>query len=216
MEYLCNSFTRRVLTMSDKISGPLAQSSLPTKFGDFRITAFESEFPDFPHVVLSNVEQPTEDVVNVRIHSECMTGDVFSSVRCDCGEQLDFSLEEFAKKGGVLVYLRQEGRGIGLVNKLKAYTLQDQEGLDTIKANHALGFHTDERDYSPGIEILKALGIKKVNVYTNNPEKLDAFEGSGIEVVKRMPVDIAPREENRSYLDVKKKELGHMLGSSEE
>ena len=199
------------IKMPDSIPTTLAESTLPTRFGEFRIAAFDSGFVDFPHVVLYNVDLPSNEVVNVRIHSECMTGDVFSSVRCDCGEQLDFSLREFGERGGVLVYLRQEGRGIGLVNKLKAYNLQDNEGLDTIKANHALGFHTDERDYSPGIEILKALGISKVKVYTNNPEKLDAFADTGIEVVGRVAVDIPSRNENREYLNVKRTELGHLL-----
>jgi len=197
--------------MSENVLKILATSSLPTRFGDFQITAFDSGFIDFPHVVLSNLKDGLDKVVNVRIHSECMTGDVFSSVRCDCGEQLDFALEIFGKEGGMLVYLRQEGRGIGLINKLKAYNLQDNEGLDTIKANHALGFHTDERDYHPGISILKTMGVKRVKVYTNNPEKLDAFEGSGIEVVSRMPIDIPSRSENRDYLEVKRTELGHLI-----
>ncbi len=197
--------------MSDNVLNILADSMLPTCFGEFRITAFDSGFPDFPHVVLSNVNRDLNEAVNVRIHSECMTGDVFSSVRCDCGEQLDFALAEFGKKGGVLVYLRQEGRGIGLINKLKAYNLQDEQGLDTIKANHALGFHTDERDYSPGISILKTLGITKVNVYTNNPEKLSAFENSGIEIISRRAIDIPSRDENKAYLDVKRTELGHLI-----
>lgn len=197
--------------MSDNVIKILADSMLPTRFGEFRITAFDSGFPDFPHVVLSNVRTDVHQVVNVRIHSECMTGDVFSSVRCDCGEQLDYALSEFGKNGGILVYLRQEGRGIGLINKLKAYNLQDEQGLDTIKANHALGFHTDERDYSSGISILKSLGITKVNVFTNNPEKLDAFENSGIEVISRQAIDIPSRQENRAYLDVKRTELGHLI-----
>lgn len=190
----------------------LADSSLPTAYGNFRIYAFESGIPDFPHIALSNINPSEEKVVNTRIHSECMTGDVFSSVRCDCGEQLDYALSEFGEKGGILVYLRQEGRGIGLVNKLKAYVLQDEQGLDTIKANHALGFHTDERDYGEGIEILKAFGVKKVNVYTNNPEKLSAFEESGIEVISRQPVQVEARIENKAYLQTKKTELGHFLG----
>ena len=200
--------------MDKKPLKSLADSALPTRFGKFRIYAFDSGIEEFPHIALSNVEPNDGDVINTRIHSECMTGDVFSYVRCDCGEQLDYALSEFGEKGGILVYLRQEGRGIGLLNKLKAYPLQDNDGLDTIKANHALGFHTDERDYTPGIEILKALGVRKVNVYTNNPEKLAAFEGSGVEVISRVPVAIPARTENEGYLRVKQQELGHLLGDA--
>ena len=170
--------------------------------------AFESEFVDFPHLVLLN-DQST-DVVDVRVHSECMTGDVFGSARCDCGEQLHVALDQFGANGGLLIYLRQEGRGIGLVNKMKAYNLQD-EGMDTIKANYALGFHADERDYAPAIEILKELGVKKIRLFTNNPEKVDSFANSGIEVLERMPIEIAPSSESEGYLRTKKTDMGHLF-----
>lgn len=188
----------------------LAETTLPTAFGTFNMIAFESEFPDFPHLAMwSNVDSDDRPL-KIRVHSECMTGDVFGSRKCDCGEQLHASLDLFGREGGMLIYLRQEGRGIGLVNKMKAYNLQN-EGLDTIKANHALGFHADERDYAPAIEILKALGIDQVYLYTNNPEKVDSFKGSGIEVLERRPIEIAPHDDNASYLRTKRQDMGHFL-----
>lgn len=187
----------------------LAETELPTIHGKYKMIAFESGFDDFPHLALVNVD--TKDgVVDVRIHSECMTGDVFSSVRCDCGEQLHASMRHFEEKGGILLYLRQEGRGIGLVNKMKAYNLQD-EGMDTIKANHALGFCTDTRDFSLAVDILTDLGISKINLLTNNPEKIDAFEDSNVEVVERIAIEIKPRQENRAYLSTKRTGMGHFI-----
>ena len=187
----------------------LAETPLPTVYGAFNMVAYDSGIEDFPHLLLTNLKS-TDGIANVRIHSECMTGDVFSSVRCDCGEQLEAAMTFIAENGGILVYLRQEGRGIGLVNKIKAYNLQD-EGLDTIKANHALGFHTDERDYTDGIEMLKDMGITQINLLTNNPEKIDAFKDSGIEVNERVALDIQPRKENQQYLKTKKTDMGHFL-----
>ncbi len=190
----------------------LVTSHLPTIYGQFIIEAFDSGRPELPHLVLRNVEWKDADAVNVRIHSECMTGDVFGSTRCDCGEQLAASMQYIEEHGGVLIYLRQEGRGIGLVNKLKAYNLQD-EGMDTIRANHALGFHTDERNYDEAVQILKSFGVTRVNVITNNPDKLDAFNGTGIEVVQRVNIAIETRPENRHYLLTKKNAMGHLLGA---
>ncbi len=190
----------------------LVTSHLPTIYGQFIIEAFDSGRPELPHLVLRNVEWKDADAVNVRIHSECMTGDVFGSTRCDCGEQLAASMQYIEEHGGVLIYLRQEGRGIGLVNKLKAYNLQD-EGMDTIRANHALGFHTDERNYDEAVQILKSFGVTRVNVITNNPDKLDVFKGTGIEVVQRINIAIEPRPENRHYLLTKKNAMGHLLGA---
>jgi GTP cyclohydrolase II len=195
--------------MSDKTK-KIVESRLPTIHGEFVITAFDSGVTDMPHLCLSNVHIPFKFPVNVRIHSECMTGDVFGSTRCDCGEQLAQSMQYLQDNGGILIYLRQEGRGIGLVNKLKAYNLQDG-GLDTIEANHALGFSTDSREYSPAINILKHLGITTINLLTNNPDKIEAFENSGIEIVERIPVSIKSRPENRGYLKTKKEDLGHLL-----
>ena len=172
--------------------------------------AYSSNFEDFPHLALIHGNTKFDHTVPVRVHSECMTGDVFGSVRCDCGEQLHGAMVHFSKHGGILIYLRQEGRGIGLVNKLKAYNLQD-EGMDTIKANYALGFHADERDYAPAIEMLQSLGIKEISLLTNNPEKLDAFEGSGITVKERVPIEMNPQKENEDYLRTKKEDMGHLL-----
>ena len=171
--------------------------------------AFDSGREEQPHLVLRNAGIGT-DVVNVRIHSECITGDVFGSTRCDCGEQLSASLNYIAEHGGVLIYLRQEGRGIGLVNKLKAYNLQD-EGFDTIVANHQLGFSTDLRSYEAAIVILKHFAIQRINLMTNNPEKLDAFENSDIHVESRIPVVISPVADNQRYLQTKKDGMGHMI-----
>ncbi|MCB0761039.1 MAG: GTP cyclohydrolase II [Flavobacteriales bacterium] len=192
----------------------LAETTLPTVHGNFIMLAYDSGKDDFPHVVLVNGDLSAHHPVDVRIHSECMTGDVFSSVRCDCGEQLDTSMHHFGQKGGILIYLRQEGRGIGLVNKMKAYNLQN-EGLDTIKANHALGFHTDERNFEDAIEILHDLGVNRINLLTNNPEKIDAFTNSGIEVVERIAIEIRPREENAAYLKTKRSGMGHFFSSLE-
>jgi len=194
--------------MSD--SKQMVSARLPTIYGDFVINAYESGRAELPHLALCNTAIDIEKTINVRIHSECLTGDIFGSTRCDCGEQLAASMRYLEEKGGVLVYLRQEGRGIGLVNKLKAYNLQD-EGMDTIRANHALGFHTDLRTYEDAIHILQSLGIKKINLLTNNPDKLDSFKSSGIDVVTRIPLMIKPRPENHHYLATKKNSLGHLL-----
>lgn len=172
--------------------------------------AFESGREELPHLALHN-EGIRHEVVNVRIHSECITGDVFGSMRCDCGEQLSASLKYINEHGGMLIYLRQEGRGIGLVNKLKAYNLQD-EGFDTIVANHQLGFATDLRNYESAIAILKHFGIQRINLMTNNPEKLDAFENSAIHVESRIPIVISPVADNERYLRTKRDGMGHMLG----
>jgi GTP cyclohydrolase II len=188
----------------------LVSSRLPTEHGQFVMDAFESGREEQPHLALRN-EGISKAVVNVRVHSECITGDVFGSTRCDCGEQLSTSLNYIEENGGVLIYLRQEGRGIGLVNKLKAYNLQD-EGFDTIVANHQLGFATDLRSYEAAIAILKHFGIARINLMTNNPEKLDAFENSGIHVESRIPIVISPVADNERYLQTKKDGMGHMLG----
>ncbi len=172
--------------------------------------AYDSGIGEFPHLVMQSEVRPDDGPVNVRVHSECMTGDVFGSLRCDCGEQLHSAMRTFGKQGGYLIYLRQEGRGIGLVNKLKAYNLQD-EGMDTVSANVALGFHADERDYAPAIEILKHLSIDEIRLFTNNPEKIEAFEGTGITVIERIPIEVAPQDESEGYLRTKKEQMGHVF-----
>ncbi len=199
--------------MKKKSSNPalkkLAETKLPTKYGTFLMLAYDSGFNDFPHVVLVSPKK-TKGATPVRIHSECMTGDLFSSLKCDCGEQLNFALKYTAKHGGMVFYLRQEGRGIGIVNKMKAYQLQD-EGHNTITANHALGFETDLREYGIVTQILNELNISKVALLTNNPIKIKAFENSNIELVDRIAISMNANETNASYLQIKKDQLGHLL-----
>lgn len=163
-----------------------------------------------PHLAIYPPELNPDDVVVVRVHSECLTGDLLHSQRCDCGPQLTRSLEVISKEKGILIYLRQEGRGIGLINKLKAYNLQD-EGLNTVDANHQLGFETDERTYEIATFILKDLGIRRIKLLTNNPEKVSSLVEQGIEIVDRLPILIAPNIENEAYLQVKRDVMGHLL-----
>ena len=189
---------------------PSVKATLPTKSGKFIIYTFPSNFHLFPHVVLANEETDFSKEVNIRIHSECMTGDMFGSLRCDCGDQLDYSLHYLHENTGLLIYLRQEGRGIGLENKLEAYNLQD-EGLDTFDANLKLGFHQDLRSYEAAIEILESFKVNSVKLLTNNPEKINAFNGTSVKVVERLPIELPPNDENKGYLDVKRKKMGHMI-----
>ena len=188
-----------------------AQAPIPTDAGTFDTIAYalNGEEP-MPHVVLINPKTDLSDVVNVRIHSECMTGDVFGSRRCECGEQLQYSMNYIGEHGGILIYLRQEGRGIGLINKLHAYTKQD-EGYDTAQANKELGFEYDQRTYEDAVTILKDLGVSRVNLLTNNPDKISGIDNCVLEVVKRIPVEIPPKSENIGYLKTKKDFFGHKL-----
>ena len=189
----------------------LAETRLPTAFGTFDLLAFESEFDDFPHVVLRSLVASNEDAVNVRVHSECMTGDVFGSRRCDCGEQLHKAMQLIEAEGkGVIVYMNQEGRGIGLLNKLKAYKLQEQ-GYDTVEANVMLGFNMDERDYGVGAQIIRDLGIKKMRLISNNPKKRTGLIGYGLEISENVPLQTEPNPHNAKYLDTKKIKMGHAL-----
>lgn len=189
----------------------IVESVLPTKYGNFNLRVYSgASNPDFPDLVLYTDKIVDNEVVDVRIHSECMTGDVFSSAKCDCGDQLNYSMEWVQKNGGIIIYLRQEGRGIGLVNKLLAYNLQN-EGLNTREANLELGFEEDQRDYSKAVEILNDFNIKKIRLLTNNPEKVKSFENSAIEVVDRIPIEFHANENNESYLHTKKHEMGHLL-----
>ena len=187
----------------------LVHAHLPTQWGNFHMRAFESGINEMPHLALVHPDMNPSDEVTVRIHSECMTGDVFASQRCDCGEQLHTALDKIQLAKGVLIYLRQEGRGIGLVNKLKAYQLQDT-GLDTIEANEALGFAADMRTFNEAIEILCALGIKRVKLLTNNPDKMSSLVQAGFEV-SREPIQIAAHAFNEAYLNTKKIRMGHQL-----
>ncbi len=188
-----------------------ADALIPTPWGNFLMIAYANA-PDVfnPHLALVHEAFDPENEVLTRLHSECLTGDIFGSRRCDCGEQLHTALQMTATEGGVVVYLRQEGRGIGLINKLKAYQLQDA-GLNTAEANVHLGFPEDARSYDEAMLILKDLNIKKIRLLTNNPLKLEAFEGSGISIVERVPLVIAPHEENRFYLKTKQDLMGHLF-----
>jgi 3,4-dihydroxy 2-butanone 4-phosphate synthase/GTP cyclohydrolase II len=189
----------------------LASPRLPTEHGEFRVYAYESDITGEQHVAMVMGDVTETDEVLVRVHSSCLTGDVFQSVRCDCGDQLEAAFTLIAQeKKGVILYLLQEGRGIGLFNKLKAYELQD-EGADTVDANTSLGFAADIREYGTGSQILSDLGIRKIRLLTNNPAKYVAIEGFGLEIVERVPLEIAPSNDTRKYLEAKKKKLGHIL-----
>ncbi len=185
---------------------------LPIQAGDFRIAAYSERAEEaMPHLALIRETYDSTEPVLVRIHSECLTGDIFGSKRCDCGKQLEHSLQIIAQQGGVLIYLRQEGRGIGLLNKLRAYQLQDK-GYNTFDANTHLGFEADARTYEAAIFMLQDLGISNIQLITNNPEKLRAFDGSPITVVGRVPVIIPPEAQNLAYLHDKQDIMGHLLG----
>ena len=189
-----------------------AEARLPTDHaGEFRVIAYQNDIDHCEHVALVMGEINPEEPIMVRVHSECLTGDVFGSARCDCGPQLHAAMQMVAREGcGVIVYMRQEGRGIGLVNKLKAYVLQD-EGLDTVEANTHLGFKPDLRDYGIGAQILRDLGVRKMRLLTNNPKKIIGLEGYGLEVASRLPIEVQASEESKRYLSTKRDKLGHLL-----
>lgn len=195
----------------EKLVRRAAETRLPTEFGEFNLVIYETDVDDFHHLalVMGDVEKAEEPMV--RVHSECLTGDVLHSLRCDCGDQLHQAMAMIGEAGcGVIVYMRQEGRGIGLVNKIKAYQLQDQ-GMDTVEANVHLGFDPDPREYGLGAQILEDLGVRRMRLMTNNPVKRAGIEGYGLEVVGRVPIEIPPNTVNAHYLKTKREKMGHLL-----
>jgi 3,4-dihydroxy 2-butanone 4-phosphate synthase/GTP cyclohydrolase II len=223
LEKLAEIFDIKIITVRDLIAYRIANdklvrrvvcTKLPTRYGEFLLHLYESDIDDHHHLALVKGAIDPEIPVLVRVHSECLTGDVLGSLRCDCGEQLSKSLEAIAKEGrGVFLYMRQEGRGIGLGNKIRAYQLQDM-GKDTVEANEALGFPPDLRDYGIGAQILVDLGIRKIRLLTNNPKKIVGLRGYGLEVVERVPLEVPPNPKNARYLETKRDKLGHLISNN--
>ena len=217
---IAEQFNLKILTIRDLIKyrsvhdqlvHRVVSTKLPTKFGDFVLHLYQSDIDTHHHLALVKGEVHTDEPVLVRVHSECLTGDVLGSLRCDCGDQLHHAMSMVEKEGrGIIVYMRQEGRGIGLDNKILAYQLQDQ-GLDTVAANEALGFEADLRDYGVGAQILRDLGVKKLRLITNNPRKLVGLKGHGLEIAERIPLEIQPNHVNARYLATKRDKLGHLI-----
>jgi 3,4-dihydroxy 2-butanone 4-phosphate synthase/GTP cyclohydrolase II len=225
LEKFAEEFNIPILTVADIIEyrirnellvHRISEAFIPTKYGgDFQIILYENDVDDLQHIALVKGDISGEEPVLVRVHSECFTGDVLGSLRCDCGDQLHNAMRMVNEAGkGVIIYMRQEGRGIGLANKLKAYCLQDR-GRDTVEANLELGFPEDLRDYGIGAQILIDLGIKKIKLITNNPKKLIGLQGYGLEIVGRVPIEIPPNDTNYRYLKTKKEKMGHMLNLEE-
>ncbi len=217
---IADAFGMRLVTIKDLIAyrmrtealvAEVAEVELPTKHGRFRLHAFEETLTGEVHLALAKGAWTEDEAVLVRVHSQCVTGDIFGSNRCDCGEQLATALAQVERAGqGVVLYMKQEGRGIGLVNKLRAYKLQE-EGLDTVEANEALGFQPDHRDYGTGCQILRALGVRKLRLMTNNPTKRIGLAGYGLEIAERVPIEIAPNDDNAAYLRTKRDRMGHLI-----
>jgi 3,4-dihydroxy 2-butanone 4-phosphate synthase/GTP cyclohydrolase II len=224
LEVFAEKHNLKIITIKDLVAYRMAKESLvknvakakmPTKFGDFNIYVYENVIDGKEHCAMVCGKINPEEVIPVRVHSECLTGDVFGSKRCDCGEQLENALQMIARYGnGILLYMRQEGRGIGLINKIKAYALQEQ-GMDTVEANVHLGFAPDARDYGIGAQILADLGVRKMKLITNNPQKRVGLEGYGLTVTEMLPIEMIANEENLSYLLTKREKMGHLLSNLE-
>jgi len=220
LELMSQKYNLKIISIADliayrrrheKLVQKVATAKLPTKYGDFTAIAYKSDIDNDEHLALVIGDIKTRKPVLVRVHSECLTGDIFGSLRCDCGEQVIQSIKRIAEEGrGVLLYMRQEGRGIGFHNKICAYELQDK-GMDTIEANLSLGFEPDLRDYGIGAQILADLGLHKIRLITNNPKKVIGLEGYGINVIETVPIIIPPNTHNRRYLETKQKKMGHIL-----
>jgi 3,4-dihydroxy 2-butanone 4-phosphate synthase/GTP cyclohydrolase II len=224
LEEMADKYGIKIVTVADLIAyrvrherlvRRVAETRLPTRYGEFTTIAYKSDMDPDEHIALVMGDILTDEAVLVRVHSECVTGDVFGSLRCDCGEQVSLAMQSIAKEGrGVFLYMRQEGRGIGLHNKIRAYALQDN-GLDTVDANLQLGFGPDLRDYGIGAQILADLGLHDIRLLTNNPKKVIGLEGYGLKVVQTVPIVTSPTPYNRRYLETKQKKLGHLLGITE-
>jgi 3,4-dihydroxy 2-butanone 4-phosphate synthase / GTP cyclohydrolase II len=199
--------------LKDTLVHRAAETRLPTLFGgEFKAMVYTNDVDNYEHLALVKGEINHEDEIMVRVHSECLTGDVFGSMRCDCGQQLRAAMKMVEKAGkGIILYMHQEGRGIGLVNKLKAYELQQKQGLDTVEANRQLGFKDDLRDYGIGAQMLRHIGVRKMRLLTNNPKKMVGLDGYGLSIVEQIPIEVAPNEFNRCYLECKKLKMGHLL-----
>ena len=220
LQQIAEKFDLKIATIADlikyrrrteKLVHQVAKTNLPTRFGVFQLSAYETEVEDKPYIALTMGDVTDGKPVLVRIHSSCVTGDVLHSLRCECGDQLEQAMEMIAEEGrGVLLYIHQEGRGIGLINKLKAYELQDQ-GCDTVEANERLGYPADLREYGIGAQVLIDLGVRKIRYMTNNPAKLAGLEGYDLEIVERVPLVVKPTNESKRYLDTKRDKLGHLI-----
>ena len=220
LEDFCRSHDLKIITIGqiiayrrrhEKFIEKVAEARLPTVHGEFQILAYKSRIDPGEHLALAMGQWEADEPILVRIHSECLTGDVFGSLRCDCGEQIKRALDMIAEEGkGVFLYMQQEGRGIGLHNKIRAYSLQDG-GMDTVQANEELGFESDMREYGVGAQILTELGVKKIRLLTNNLRKMVGLSGYDLEVVERVSIEVDANDENRQYMRTKRAKMGHML-----